>query len=279
MDELFDAMLEGTRKDEIHTQWGVDKYPENIEAFITRDYQQVIPGDKLPLFQAGFMVVKPNQEVFDELVKVILKGDFKEGFSTKSGWGGMGYAAKVGSKAMQGLIAYYYDVLRPGVSVELHGCRYNWMGGDVFYRGVPSFNPRQYPEKVGKCRNGAEECEDCQKTDFSEIGSVHYTNCRKPWNCIGIKWEQGQSKTAQGIDERNTQFDKCMEIVGKWHELRTQMEDKVIALTGNQTLATMWRAGDFHKDLFRGHCLENGQSGYIPLSRGVSSKLFEDIYK
>jgi hypothetical protein len=69
----------------------------------------------------------------------------------------------------------------------------------------------RYSDLVGKCRNGRDVCEDCQKAPISQIRSVHYTNCRKPWNCIGVKWMKGQDKKAQGIDERNTGFDKCME--------------------------------------------------------------------
>jgi hypothetical protein len=102
---------------------------------------------------------------------------------------------------------------------------------------------------------------------------------RKPWNCIGVKWEKGQDKKAQGIDERNTNYDKCMEVVELWHALRTEMEDAVIRKTNNLTLAQLWRQGVYKESVFKGHCKENGQSGYLPLSRGVPSKLFQEIYK
>ena len=279
MDELFDAMLENTRKDEIVTQYPIQSWPLDIEAFITRDYQQIVPGDTRPLFQAGFMVVKPNQQVFDELVQVILEGNYVDGWNSTSGWGGLGYSGKVGAKAMQGLIAYYYDVLRPNTAVELHGCHYNWMGGDILYRNVPAFYPHKHPNLVGKCRNGKEVCEDCQVAPISQIRSVHYTNCRKPWNCIGITWAKGQDKKAQGIDERNTNFDKCLEVVKLWHNLRSELEGKVIRLTGNQSLEKVWRRGEFKADVFNGHCVENGQGGYIPLSGAIPSKVFEEIYK
>lgn len=278
MDELFDAMLDGTRRDEIVTQYPIQDWPSDIEAFITRDYQQIIPGDTRSLFQAGFMVVKPNQQVFDELVQVILEGNFVEGWNKTSGWAGLGYGGKVGAKAMQGLIAYYYDVLRPNVTVELHGCHYNWMGGDVLYRGVPAYYPKAFPNLVGKCRNGREECEDCQLAPISQIRSVHYTNCRKPWNCIGIPLAEGQGKKEQGIDQRNTNFDKCMEVVKLWHNLRSELEDQVIRLTGNESLAKVWRRGDYKNDVFNGHCMRNGQAGYVPLSGAVSSKRFQENY-
>ena len=288
MDELYDALLEPPNspaqlaaQQQIVTQFPDEvKFPERIEAFITRDYQQVIPGDNATLFQAGFMVVKRNPEVLEELRQVVLKGDFVDGWNSTSGWGGLGYAGKVGAKAMQGLIAYYYDQIRPDVSVEINGCHYNWMGGDILYRNVPAFYPRKFADKVGKCRNGRETCQDCQKTPFSDIQSVHYTNCRKPWNCIGIKWAKGQAKTEQGIDERNSNYDKCMEIIQQWHLLRAELEDMAMRSPSADAsqLAKQWRSGTYKEEVFRGHCHGNGQSKYIPLSRDVDPGLFTNLY-
>ena len=69
-----------------------------------------------------------------------------------------------------------------------------------------------------------------------------------------------------------------MEVVKLWHDLRSELEDKVIRLSGNQSLATVWRRGDYKNDVFNGHCTQNGQEGYVPLSGAVSSKVFQDIY-
>ena len=219
LDPLFDAMLESphspTRlqaQQQIVKQYPATPFPTRIEAYITRDYQQVIPGDNATLFQAGFMVVRRNPAALQELREIVLEGNYVEGWGGTSGWGGRGYAGKVGSKGMQGLIAYYYDYVRPHAAVELHGCRYNWMGGDVLYRSPPAFHPHRCRDKIGKCRNGREECEDCQDTPLSLIQSVHFTNCRKPWNCIGAKRRKGLGRKHQGIDERNTNYTKCMEV-------------------------------------------------------------------
>jgi hypothetical protein len=127
-------------------------------------------------------------------------------------------------------------------------CRYNWMGGDVMYRSVPNWYPGRHPNKKGKCRNGRPTCEDCQATPTELIKSAHYTNCRMPWNCIGFEWVRGQKKDALGVDVRNTNFDKCMDIVAKWHDVRTEMEDAVIQQTARQSYPCNAMAKWNHKD-------------------------------
>jgi hypothetical protein len=183
MDDLFDAML-------YHKDSQIGKkaranipvefpnqiqWPENIQAFMTRDWPQVIPGRKAA-YQAGFLISKPNQQVFDITVDVIRKGDYVPGYGRDNGWGGQGYGAFVGAMAMQGLLAYTYDVLFYDTWVELNQCRFNHMGMDVLYRNDPSFRPGH--PKVGKCRNDRETCEDCMHTQVSKLYNIHYTQCR-----------------------------------------------------------------------------------------------------
>ena len=109
-------------------------------------------------------------------------------------------------------MAYYYDVVRPNTAVELNQCKFNHMGMDgeatrqkctavlrdtpskirsVRYRHPPNFFSRK-AHKVGRCRNNLEECEDCMQTNTSLIYNIHYTQCRKPWNCIGVGHEGGR---------------------------------------------------------------------------------------
>jgi lipopolysaccharide biosynthesis glycosyltransferase len=63
------------------------------------------------------------------------------------------------------------------------------MGMDVKYNAHPNFNPR-HPKK-GKCRNNGDYCEDCRKTPVEQVYNVHYTQCRKPWNCISVGYPGG----------------------------------------------------------------------------------------
>lgn len=146
MDDLFDAMLYsrdseiGKRaRDRIPTEFlKTMHWPERIDAFMTRDWPQVIPGRKSG-FQAGFLVIQPNRDVFDILVDVLRKGDYVDGYSRENGWGGLGYGGFVGAKAMQGLLAYVYDVLLNDTWVELNQCRFNHFGMDVRFRAASGF--------------------------------------------------------------------------------------------------------------------------------------------
>ena len=71
--------------------------PKHHRAYVTRDYQQLIPGDPIALFQAAFMVIQPNVQVFDELVAIIKKGNFLPA----KGWAGL--RKKGGSHGHAGL--------------------------------------------------------------------------------------------------------------------------------------------------------------------------------
>lgn len=265
MDDVFDAMLlpldsEGGRRarDNIETEYPDRAMPDNIQAYLTRDYHQVIPGRKAA-FQAGFIVLRPNAEVFDEYLDIIREGNYVEGFSRENGWGGKGYGGVVGSMAMQGLPAYYYDVIRPNTTVELNGCRYNHMGANMYYQDVPNFIKR-YKDLHGLCRRNVEGCEDCRKTDVSLVRNIHFTNCRKPWNCAG------KSSTAKGdIDPRTTEYGHCMEVARRWHEMRTDLETRIMNVTGDDGVLK-GRSGEYKRDVFKGHCSDDGQDGYIPIS-------------
>ncbi|EED88875.1 predicted protein [Thalassiosira pseudonana CCMP1335] len=265
MDDLYDAMLlpsseEGGRlaRERIEMEYPDKVMPEKIDAFLTRDYHQVIPGRKAA-FQAGFIVLRPDMDTFHRYLEIIREGNYVEGFSRENGWGGKGYGGVVGSMAMQGLPAYFYDEIKPNTSVELNGCRYNHMGADIFYDDVPNFI-RKYKDLHGKCRRNVEGCEDCRKTDVELIKNIHFTNCRKPWNCAG------KGGTQKGyIDPRTADYDHCMKVIRKWHEMRTDLEDSIKEITGD-TAVFDGQKGEYKKDIFMGHCNDDGQDGYIPIS-------------
>ena len=58
-----------------------------INAFFTRDYNMNHANMKHAGAQGGFLVLRPSQQVYDEFVSIIRKGDFRQG----SGWGGEGF--------------------------------------------------------------------------------------------------------------------------------------------------------------------------------------------
>ena len=281
MDDLFDAMLlpDTPRRREARNKVALerpnDPWPDKVDAVMTRDWGQVMPGRRA-LFQAGFLVTRPDQTVFDKIVDVIKEGNYVEGFSRENGWGGKGYGGLVGAMAAQGLLAYVYDIILPGTWMELNQCRYNHMGMDVLYRSQPSFRPGH--AKRGKCRNDLEYCEDCMHTNVTKIFNIHFTQCRKPWNCIGIgDKEEGAGK--ESIPEDSVHLDHCMELISIWHSFRTDLENKLEKLTGDGTIR-QGRIGDFKKNFFQGHCTGNGGKEYIQLSgKPETMKRIPELYR
>ena len=263
MDELFDAMLYPKDSPEgqaaralIQLEQPNVTMPDKIDAFITRDWSQVRPG-KMSGFQAGFMVVRPDPTVFDELREIVLEGNYTGGLARMNGWGGLGYGSFVGARAMQGLMAYYWDVIRPNTAVELSPCRYNWMGMDVLFRAPPAFDERF--GRTGDCRNNKAYCEDCLLTETSLIKSIHYTQCRKPWNCVGRGTIGGDVGTT--INTESGSLDRCLEMVEIWHAYRTDFETKLAALTNDGSVLLDPTSG-YKPEVFHGHCSGEGGENY-----------------
>lgn len=132
---------------------------------------------------------------------------------------------------------------------------------DVLYRNQPSFR-RNHPRK-GKCRNYRDYCEDCMVTNLDQIHSIHYTQCRKPWNCVGEGID-----TAEGINafaEPTVYKDHCLELVSVWHNVRYDLETKLLGMTGDATIKD-GQEGSYKAEVFRGHCKGNGAAHYLALS-------------
>lgn len=74
--------------------------------------------------------------VFDTYIAFIKEGNYTPGRGDGSGWGGLGYGGFQGAMAYQGVVAYYYNQVRPGTHVELNICRWNQVATDVIWRAV-----------------------------------------------------------------------------------------------------------------------------------------------
>ncbi|CAB9526391.1 expressed unknown protein [Seminavis robusta] len=199
----------------------------------------------------------------EETINVVREGNFSGGYNLKNGWGDAGYGGFVGAMAMQGLLAYYYDIVKPNVAVELNQCRFNHMGMDVRYRHPPNFISRK-KRKIGRCRNNREFCEDCMITNVSSIYNVHFTQCRKPWNCIGVGHGGGRipgQKPASAIDTNAGNFDHCMELVTRWHLIRADLEREIEIFTGDSSVYG-GAMGQHKKHIFQGHCTGEGGGNY-----------------
>ena len=57
-----------------------------------------------------------------------------------------------------------------------------------------------------------------------------------------------------------------MEVARTWHEMRNDLEQKIVALTGNDKVVSEGQKGTYKKDVFMGHCDADGQIGYVPIA-------------
>ena len=314
MDHLFDAIIYDKdsevgikARNSLELERPGEKLPDKIGAFITRDWGQVAPGKFPPAYQAGFLVARRDPSIVTDVLEVIREGNYTDGWGYGHGWGNSGHGGYVGAMAMQGLMAYFYDHVKPGNAVELNQCRHNHMGMDALYRSHPNFTPgRVKKEYIGGCRNTLEYCEgklligeyctvlvrycifsqltiilphcialhcnyipiDCQVTEFDKIYSVHYTMCRKPWQCMAIGSKSGSlpgGGRGNAIPTDVVNIDHCYMLHRRWHELRADFEKKLFSLTGDGMIFDSTK-GEYKTETFLGHCNEDGNIGYQQIS-------------
>ena len=72
--------------------------------------------------QAGFLVARRDPSAMSEMIDIVRNGVYTGGYSWESGWGNKGYGGWLGARAMQGLVAYYYEKYSKG-----HSCEYQWL--------------------------------------------------------------------------------------------------------------------------------------------------------
>eukprot|EP01084_Bolivina_argentea_P259071 437015_1 len=110
------------------------------------------------LMNGGYLIIRPNIEHYNDMIALLVEGDFRDG----SGWKGSGIGWVYGGRTIQGIVPYYYLKVAIGDETEFERCKYNNM------------------VEIEKCRNWT----------FPMVTSNHFTWCQKPWYCIT---HQGQS--------------------------------------------------------------------------------------
>ncbi|CAM9268444.1 unnamed protein product, partial [Ectocarpus sp. 12 AP-2014] len=106
--------------------------------------------------QGGFLVVRPDPEVFQDLVQIVKRTSF---YPSK-GWGGSMIGLFWGGVNVQGILPYYYERRAPA---------------GVSYRSVDR-----------SVYNNMVDRPSCQAVDISQVRqeAAHFTNCQKPWECL-----------------------------------------------------------------------------------------------
>ena len=248
-DVLYDAMIEGSEDQKTKIQQLSHnkelKIPQQIDAFFTRDYNMINPGKKNVGAQGGFLIFRPSMDAFNENVEVILEGDFQRG----RGWGGT-HGGFFGAQQIQGLTPYFYDILHPNTAVELNRCYFNSMND----------NPKQKMKRTGeeKCRTGETTCEDCRKTNFDDIYSVHFTICQKPWECH-IE-----------LMHLNTQRDEkklCHHFHKSWFTIRKDLEHSYLpTIISNYKSVALDTPDEAMNKFSQGFCNGGGFVDYVTMN-------------
>jgi hypothetical protein len=270
MDDLYDAILfpkdspEGSAaRNRLQVQHPSRGLPDVIDAFITKDITSSQPWEKVQGVQGGFLMNRPSKADLKTYVNFIKEGNYSPGRCDTCGWGGLGYGGFQGAMAYQGAVAYFYDVFRPNTAVELNVCKWNQVAADVIWRGPARMEHhmqcREYPLDGNFETNT--NCEDCRITPIEEVNTVHYTACKKPWECTVPYPRKTNVELQKYRLSHLTNITTCGLLFSKWFELRQDFEDLLQNETG---LEPSQRNGSFEQDYFKGYCASGRR--YIPMN-------------
>jgi len=209
--------------------------PRTVDFLFVREYNtysMIEPTNRIKFgVQGAFFMIRPSQERFDDLIKVLESTTF----TSKLGWNSMGFGGYWGSAQIQGFLSYYYHALDNLTSaVELDPCRYNTLGFDKRYLVEPNL--------THLCRTGEATCEDCSATPLEEVYLAHLSLCKKPWWCPTLY-------------RKNAPL--CSKFYSKWFEFRRKVD---LELFGHN------RSGEpsdnQHSQLSLRYCTGEGKESY-----------------
>eukprot|EP00525_Craspedostauros_australis_P002671 CAMPEP_0198113334 /NCGR_PEP_ID=MMETSP1442-20131203/5030_1 /TAXON_ID= /ORGANISM="Craspedostauros australis, Strain CCMP3328" /LENGTH=584 /DNA_ID=CAMNT_0043770397 /DNA_START=117 /DNA_END=1872 /DNA_ORIENTATION=+ len=249
----------------------------DIAAFYTRDYNMLQPGfAKRVGMQGGFLLVRPNQTTYDELLDIVRSGDYTRGYGMKNGWRGSGFGGHIwGSLTIQGLLGYFFwTPERNTQNIELHRCKFNQISDNprrsTFHRKVPRGTP--YPEanmtfRDADCRDGRDNCDDvqCQTWPIEDTRLVHYTACKTPWTCPGLQYNATWSMVG------------CRAMHRAWFLVRQSLQKEMLSRyreaightdsndRDGVEIIVRNNSGTHNPELQFGYCNEKGPKGYITM--------------
>lgn len=242
IDSLFDFLLHGTPLTSDHlmpnsTETTTTTRKDGVWVLHTFDYAMVSPSRTVKPVQGGFVVIKPNQTIYQEILEIVKEGDYQE-----RGWAGL--TGKFwGSMTFQGLMTYYFRILHAGHAVELNWCAHNNMAS----------NPKTSKGKCYDTRLKGGACEDCRTRSIDTIYSAHFTVCQKPWLCMRHHQPGGYHPLCRALHHR-------------WFETRSALERS----WGRSGRGTAGEGGD--ADHFVGYCSRYGRAGYQFIEKPYGGK-------
>jgi hypothetical protein len=251
LDALFDFMLHGqiptSPSDEL--QWpelynastvSASSSSHQISLLYTLDYNMVGPHRKIKPIQGGFVVLRPSETTYQNLVDIVRVGDYRE----NGGWGGKTMKF-YGGMTIQGLLPYYWLAVNEHnaqeQSVELNRCIYNNMASSHRKGWAEG-------EVNGTCyiHSPNNDCEDCRLRPIEQVKTTHFTVCQKPWLC--------QRHVGPSTNDERTHL-LCRKLHHEWFRIRSEME---------QSWGRLGHGSGNFSDAkhFYGYCDKRGQQGY-----------------
>lgn len=122
---------------------------------------------------------------------------------------------------------------------------------------------RQYPPTgIVPADNTPENglCYDCRSLPVEDTYTVHYTACKKPWECVLPHPRTPQNKKHVYRLKELTNVTTCGLLFQRYFQYRREVEE----LLAGHGLTQRQYNGTFHPDFFLGYCKRAG--AYDPMS-------------
>ncbi len=204
--------------------------------------------DKMPA-QGGFLVMKPSEIDYRQLISTIMTTEFNQGGAwnrSKIGWfwGGM---------TVQGILPYYYNrvsLINPNPNPDINSdtntnANVNTntkkevkveasSGSGVGVGAGEGIGPRS--GMLDRCiYNTMADSKECLKKNINEIKTAHFTICQKPWTCYKWGGINPANPNPNSVSNSNSSGNKecvmpncnplCKDLLQQWFVLRKEAEE------------------------------------------------------
>eukprot|EP00756_Hemistasia_phaeocysticola_P049022 Hpha_TRINITY_DN23449_c0_g1::TRINITY_DN23449_c0_g1_i1::g.113932::m.113932 len=212
-----------------------DVLERNASLSYTVDWGMASPASRKPPVQGGFLVVRPDPAVFQELQAFAQRGGF---VPDGTGWEKSYTGHFWGGATIQGLLAFFFNVVHPEWGYREDHCRLNCQADRPFRDDKAAKGKKLCFDDTKTSAN----CPDCRNTPVDEVRHAHFTICQKPWICF-----RGHMRL-------------CRELHEKWFDTRRDLEDKMGTFREGSTKACKPEFAVRH-----GFCSCDGEKNYVPL--------------
>ena len=239
IEDLYDALLGASNGNTIELpRLDALRIRPKTQLLFTRDYNTVTPQSFNTGYETGLLVLEPNQSVFDDLVNLLLAGQY----DAKSGWGIVGsFVGYPKAKLSSGLLPYYFEHVRgneKNAAVEISACVYANKNDEPHVRMT---------DKSEVCRDGTTNCVDCRARPFEDIRVAIMTVCRSPWTCFFHQQQREEIK-------------HCRWFHSTWFQFRKELEEQ-----NRDDFPPVNNSGSYFAKHYHGYCSRQGFIGYTPM--------------